>query len=384
MPRAKKSKPVEIINPAAAVGENANDRHDEIIGEDNNGYDAVDIARAAAHEPLDGPVDALVPAAKADDDEFGASQPHSQVEGSNADPEAIYLAAVEEGKAIVATISGKQWALGDLADTVVTKYGEARLEQFAEDINFDGVYTTLERYRTVCRAFPKTRGRPRYFASAQVLAPYTQRFEIVERNPDISEREARAILLRWRDEQDRVDAANADEEDAGQEENEQDEREPQQPAAAEANLTEATVSEESATPPIVTEEAQSPETESDEGEGDYDDDGDDQGDYDDEGDYDDDGDDGGYDDDGDDGDDGRPDAGSVERHAERWWAGLLVLENKAANYSLTPEYVPNDVMRTVVQRTKERLPGLEKRFEAVLATIRLLKQLCEEPGAAAE
>jgi hypothetical protein len=34
---------------------------------------------------------------------------------SNNTNEAAYLAAVEKGKAICATMSGKQWALGDLA-----------------------------------------------------------------------------------------------------------------------------------------------------------------------------------------------------------------------------------------------------------------------------
>src|SRR5262249_11536586 len=49
-----------------------------------------------------------------------------------------YKALVVEGKALVATISSKQWVLGDLADKVVAKnYGENALEQFAEDINFD-------------------------------------------------------------------------------------------------------------------------------------------------------------------------------------------------------------------------------------------------------
>jgi hypothetical protein len=106
-----------------------------------------------------------------------------------------YKAAVVEGKAIVATISSKQWALGDLADKVVEKnYGENALEQFAEDINFDGRYTTLDGYRRVCRAFPKNLGRPRFFASAQVLASHPDRAKIVKRNAEISEREAREIM----------------------------------------------------------------------------------------------------------------------------------------------------------------------------------------------
>jgi hypothetical protein len=119
----------------------------------------------------------------------------------NTNQETEYEAAVEEGKAVVAAISGKQWALGDLADTIETKYGENRLEQFAKDIDFDGAVSTLERYRDVCRAFPEGRGRPRYFASAQILATHPKRWEIVEHNPDISVREAREITRQWREDE---------------------------------------------------------------------------------------------------------------------------------------------------------------------------------------
>src|SRR2546430_2251640 len=112
--------------------------------------------------------------------------------------ETAYQAAVEEGKAITASMSGKQWALGDLADTVGKVYGEDRVARFAEEINFAGEVCTLRRYRDVCRAFPKMRGRPRFFASAQLLAALPDRFAIVERNPEISKAEAREIRREWR------------------------------------------------------------------------------------------------------------------------------------------------------------------------------------------
>ena len=79
-----------------------------------------------------------------------------------ADTEAEYQAAVAEGVAIVASISGKQWALSDLAAQVVKAYGENRLAQFAPDINFAGAVCTLARYRDVCRAFPKKRVGPAF------------------------------------------------------------------------------------------------------------------------------------------------------------------------------------------------------------------------------
>jgi len=122
----------------------------------------------------------------------------SKVQDTN---EMEYLAAVEEGKAIIADVSGKQWALGDLALKVEKKYGENRLERFAEDINFPGAACTLGRYRPVCVAFPKTGPRPTFFASAKVLQKHPDRIRIVTENPDISAHEAREKMRKWRDEQ---------------------------------------------------------------------------------------------------------------------------------------------------------------------------------------
>ena len=127
--------------------------------------------------------------------------------------EAEYRAAVEAGKAIVASISGKQWELGDLAAEVGKVYGENRLERFAEDINFPGAACTLRRYAVVCRAFPEKRGRPRFFASAQVLAAHPNCEAIVEANPDISKKQAREIMRLWRAEQGGTTAEQTEEDD---------------------------------------------------------------------------------------------------------------------------------------------------------------------------
>jgi hypothetical protein len=115
--------------------------------------------------------------------------------------ETEYQAAVERCKAVCASLSAKQWVLGDEADKVEKRYGENRLEQFAEDINFPGAVCTLKRCRDVCRKWPKERARPRFFASAKVLATHDDRWAIVERNPDISKREAREIMRQRRAEQ---------------------------------------------------------------------------------------------------------------------------------------------------------------------------------------
>jgi hypothetical protein len=132
---------------------------------------------------------------------------------ANASAEAEYLKAVEKGKAITANINGKQWALGDLAAQVGKVYGENRLAKFAEDINFGGADCTLARYAVVCRAFPNKRGRPRFFASAQALAPLPARFKIVERNPNISAGEARSLRKLWSAEQTGTDAEQPEDED---------------------------------------------------------------------------------------------------------------------------------------------------------------------------
>jgi len=132
-----------------------------------------------------------------------------------------YKAIVARCKAICASISGKQWELGDEADTATQKWGETSLEQLAADINFDGAPCTLGRCRDVCRAWPKNRARARFFSSAKILATHPGRFEIVERNPDISKREAREEMRKLRAEhpdadqpdEDQVEEANPIEEE---------------------------------------------------------------------------------------------------------------------------------------------------------------------------
>jgi len=128
--------------------------------------------------------------------------------------EAEYLAAVKEGKAICATMSGKQWVLGDLASQVTKVYGENRLERFAEDINFAGAACTLGRYRPVCLAFPKTGPRPTFFASAKVLQKHPDRICIVTETPDISAHEAREKMRKWRDEQKGTSSPTAEADEA--------------------------------------------------------------------------------------------------------------------------------------------------------------------------
>jgi hypothetical protein len=158
-----------------------------------------------------------------------------------------YLAAVEKGKAMCGTMTGVQWALGDLAAEVAKGYGESRLEQFAIDINFPGAPCTLKRYRSVCFAWPKRGVRPRFYASAQILQTHPNRIVIVTENPNISKHEAREIMRRWRAPQNGTTSSAADdvEEDDDLEATEDDDLE-----ATEDGDLEATDTAPSVTTPV--------------------------------------------------------------------------------------------------------------------------------------
>jgi hypothetical protein len=135
--------------------------------------------------------------------------------------EADYLASVERFKAAAASMSDKQWVLGDEAAAVTKVYGENRLAHLAEDGNFSGAVCTLGRYRSVCFAFPKTGGRPRFFASAQALQAHPDRIQIVTATPSISVRAARELMRLWRAE--RGDAPPDEAEDQADEDQLEDE-----------------------------------------------------------------------------------------------------------------------------------------------------------------
>ena len=113
-----------------------------------------------------------------------------------------YDAAVAEGKRIVARMdrSPEQMRLGELADSVVTKYGEDRLSKFAKDIGFAAC--TLKRSRSVFRAWLPEEGKegapPISFAVAQALQAHPRRLELVAAKPEMTQREARKIMNQFR------------------------------------------------------------------------------------------------------------------------------------------------------------------------------------------
>src|SRR5262249_12705283 len=63
---------------------------------------------------------------------------------------------------------------------------------------------------SVCLRFPKTGGRPRFFASAQILQRHDDRIQIVTANPNLSVREARERMRKWRAEHPDEDQAEED------------------------------------------------------------------------------------------------------------------------------------------------------------------------------
>ena len=138
--------------------------------------------------------------------------------------EAEYQAAVERCKAMTANMSDKQWSLGDEAAMVTKVYGDNRLKQFALDINFPGASCTLGRYRSVCQAFPKTGGRPRFFASAHALQAHPDRIQIVTATPNISVNAAREHMRLWRAKHGTT--TQADEEDQADDFEEEEDTEP--------------------------------------------------------------------------------------------------------------------------------------------------------------
>lgn len=118
-----------------------------------------------------------------------------------------YDAAVAEGRQIVTALKNNEWALGELADRVKTKYGANTLARFAEDIGVEP--STLERYRSVYRAWKETPGpAPESFAVAQTLQSHPNRAELVRKNPKLTRREARKIKrpYKGKGKQARIDA----------------------------------------------------------------------------------------------------------------------------------------------------------------------------------
>jgi hypothetical protein len=110
-------------------------------------------------------------------------------------PDGQFWAAVREAKKLLNEIDARWWRLGELADSVVTVYGEDRLTTFAKEIGIAAC--TVERHRSTYRAWhpdgkaaPGPDCLPKSYAVARELQTLEERFEIVADNPHITKREA--------------------------------------------------------------------------------------------------------------------------------------------------------------------------------------------------
>jgi hypothetical protein len=88
---------------------------------------------------------------------------------AESEPAFDYDEAVAEAKQIIAEKdSSREWLrLGELADKLEPRYGEQTLKRFAKDIGIAAC--TLERHRSVFRAWPKEAPAPKSYAVAQEL-----------------------------------------------------------------------------------------------------------------------------------------------------------------------------------------------------------------------
>jgi hypothetical protein len=107
-----------------------------------------------------------------------------------------YDKAVEEALEILKQIDSHWMRLAELADQVKTKYGEKKLQNFAQEIGI--AFCTVCRHRDVYHAWRDEicapgRNFPKLgYAVARELATHPDKAKIVTENPNITKREASA------------------------------------------------------------------------------------------------------------------------------------------------------------------------------------------------
>jgi hypothetical protein len=99
---------------------------------------------------------------------------------------------VTELKQIIAQGERNDWRVGELADRVEPDYGDKTLAKVAKKIDGRIALCTLERRRSVYRAWKNiSAAPPKSFAVAQELAAHPDRAQIIANKPTITTREAR-------------------------------------------------------------------------------------------------------------------------------------------------------------------------------------------------
>jgi hypothetical protein len=114
-------------------------------------------------------------------------------------------AAVEEGIRLVAGLEADQMRLGQIADQLEPKYGESTLARYAQAIGTN--VNTLQNYRSVYRTWHedlRVESVPK-FSIAKALVRHPERAKIVENRPDMTEREAKEEIKKFKEEQARYE-----------------------------------------------------------------------------------------------------------------------------------------------------------------------------------
>jgi hypothetical protein len=128
-----------------------------------------------------------------------SAQPRKRAQKQADEPD-FYDAAVAEGMQITQNMTTAEWGrmrLGELASQVETKYGENKLRQYAKDIGM--AICTLERSRSVYRAWAEIPAAPPNFSVAQELQDHPERAQIIKDKPNITTREARKKAQAWKE-----------------------------------------------------------------------------------------------------------------------------------------------------------------------------------------
>jgi hypothetical protein len=105
---------------------------------------------------------------------------------------------VVEGRKVVTDLHEHLWKLGELA-LKVANYGDGSLEIYAKQIHEP--YTKLRDARTTAERWPRKTGRPVFLWVAQKLnsvQPLEARYEIVRKNPDITDDQAKEETRKYK------------------------------------------------------------------------------------------------------------------------------------------------------------------------------------------
>jgi hypothetical protein len=107
---------------------------------------------------------------------------------------ARFRSLVKQGKALIEEQVNVNWKLGELASTIDKEYGQNKLKEFADEIGVSA--SSLKDCRTTYIAWPQKAGRPA-FSIARALNPHPFRFDVLAKNPNITQAEAKAKVQEY-------------------------------------------------------------------------------------------------------------------------------------------------------------------------------------------